>query len=44
MKKRELWKKTEEEEETKGQNEMMDKNNDEITIHMDTAVWYPEYY
>jgi len=44
MEKHELWKKIEEAR-LKGQKETtMEDNGAEITIHVDTAEWYPEYY
>lgn len=44
MRGHELWKKIEEAR-IKGQNETsLEDNGAEITIHMENAVWYPEYY
>jgi len=44
MKNHELWKKIEEAK-LKGQQETtIDDNGAEITIHVNNAEWYPEYY
>jgi hypothetical protein len=44
MEKHQLWKKIEEAR-REGQNRTtIEDNGSEITIHMDDAIWYPEYY
>jgi len=44
MEKYELWKRMEEMR-REGQDEVrIEENGAEITIHMENAIWYPEYY